>query len=262
MRGAAVLLSGLLAVPAWGGSAEQIDLGEIVRKPAIGNYRGYAEFKMARYDSARRIWEALDAIGFGEAAFNLGVLYEDGLGVERDLGRALSLYRRGADKGSVKAQFRIGKLYWLGSPGLAADRVEGRRYLAMAAANGDAEAMAYLEAAGAPIGPLAEADLALARGHPGEAVEILRAAAEHGEPRAQTRLGWAYEAGRGVERDLDAAARWFARAAEGGDGEAMHALAVMHATGAGRPLDPDAARRWLERSAAAGFQPAIAELGE
>jgi hypothetical protein len=28
---------------------DEIDLAEIVRKPEYGNYRGYAEFKMAHY---------------------------------------------------------------------------------------------------------------------------------------------------------------------------------------------------------------------
>lgn len=255
----AALLLMLLAPPA--PAVDEPDLDEILRKPAIGNYRGYAEFKMARYDSARRIWEALDGIGFGEAAFNLGILYEDGLGVARDLPRALALYRRGAENGSVKAQFRLGTLYWLGAPGIPVNRGEGRRYLAMAAAAGDSEAAAYLAGATPDGDPLAEADLAIAAGDAERAARILATAADAGNARAQTRLAWCYEAGRGVERDLARAAQWFRRAAEAGDGEAMHALAVMHATGAGQPQDPAQSRQWLERSAAAGYPPARAELG-
>ena len=243
-------------------AAEDIDLDEILRKPAIGNYKGYAEFKMARYESARRIWEALDGIGFGEAAFNLGILYEDGLGVARDLERAVGYYRRGAENGSVKAQFRIGKLYWQGAPGIPPDRVGGRRYLALAAAGGDSEAAELLQSGGAPEGPLAEADRAQSRGDSAAAAAILQTAAEAGDPRAQTRLAWCFEAGRGVPRDLPAAARWFGKAAAAGDGEAMYALAVMHATGAGQAQDPVLSRQWLERSAAAGYPAAVAELRE
>ena len=253
----AVASLGISAVQA---AAQEIDLAEIVRKPTIGNYKGYAEFKMGRYDSARRIWEALDAVEFGEAAFNLGILYEDGLGVDKDLSRALALYRRGAENGSVKAQFRIGTLYWLGAEGVAVDRQEGRRFLAMAAANGDSEAAAYLADGSAGDSALAKADRAVAAGQAEEAVRILSAAAQAGDRRAQTRLAWSYEAGRGVERDLAMAAKWFRRAAEAGDGEGMYALAVMHATGAGQPKDASASRAWLERSAAAGYAPAKAEL--
>lgn len=244
-------------------AADEIDLAEILRKPEYGNYRGYAEFKMAHYDSARRIWEALDQRNFGEAAFNLGILYEDGLGVERDIERAMAYYRRGALLGSPKAMFRAGVMYWLGAPGVAVDRGEGRRYLSMAAAAGDSEAQRYLAAEGAGADtddPLLRADRALAAGRAEESVAILAAAAKSGHVRAQTRLAWSYEAGRGITRDLALAAQWFGNAAQAGDGEAMYALAVMHATGAGRDKDSMLAEQWLQRSAAAGYQAAVAEL--
>lgn len=251
---------GLAAEPV---AADEIDLAEILRKPEYGNYRGYAEFKMAHYDSARRIWEALDQRNFGEAAFNLGILYEDGLGVPRDIERAMAYYRRGALLGSPKAMFRAGVMYWLGAPGVAADRSEGRRYLSMAAAAGDSEAQRYLAGEGAGTDaddPVLRADRALAEGRAEESVAILDAAAKSGHVRAQTRLAWSYEAGRGIARDLALAAQWFFSAAQAGDGEAMHALAVMHGTGAGRDKDATLAERWLRRSAAAGYPAAIAEL--
>lgn len=36
-------------------SAEEPDLVDIVRNPLIGNYKAYAEFKMAHYDTARNM---------------------------------------------------------------------------------------------------------------------------------------------------------------------------------------------------------------
>jgi len=243
-------------------AVDEIDLAEIVRKPAIGNYRGYAEFKMAHYDTARRIWEALDARNFGEAAFNLGLLYEDGLGVDKNIDRALAYYRRGADNGSAKAVFRLGIVYWLGTPDIPKNEAEGRRYLSIAAAGGDHEAARYLAAA-APVADadvLLAADRALAGGQPTEGVRLLSEAAERGDARAQSRLAWYYETGRGVERNLDKAAFWFQRAAEGGNGEAMYALSVMFATGAGQARDPALAENWLRKSAATGYPPAINDL--
>lgn len=238
--------------------ADEIDLAEIVRRPTIGNYKGYAEFKMAHYAAARRIWEALDAKDFGEAAFNLGMLYEDGLGVAKDIPRALAYYRRGANNGSQKAVFRLGLIYWLGTPDVARDVTAGRHYLELAAAAGDDDAARYLGATADDA--LMAADKALAEGRPAEAIERITAAANAGNLRAQTRLGWAYEAGRGVERDLARAAAWFKRAAGGGDGEAMYALSVMYATGAGQVKDAALAAAWLQKSAAAGYAPAIADL--
>ena len=245
------------------GEGSDIDLAEIVRRPEVGNYKGYAEFKMARYTSARRIWEALDAIDFGEAAFNLGILYEDGLGVEKDMLRALAYYRRGAENGSPKAIFRLGVIYWQGAPGVAVDRDEGRRFLSLAAANGDSEAKRYLEEAHTgrdSQDPVLKADRLLAEGKLSESVAVLQQGAAAGHTRAQTRLAWCYEAGRGIERNLALAAQWFGKAAAAGDGEAMYALAVMHTTGAGQPQDERLARQWLEKSAAAGYPSAVADL--
>jgi TPR repeat protein len=241
-------------------AAEEIDLAEIVRKPAYGTYIGYAEFKMARYESARRIWEALDARDYGDATFNLGILYEDGLGVARDATRAMTYYRRGAGLGSQKAMFRAGLLYWLGAPGIAGDRREGRRFFEMAAAAGDADAARYLQADTADADPVLRADQLVAEGRVTEAFAELEQAAKAGHVRAQTRLAWSYEAGRGVTADLAQAARWFGTAAAAGDGEAMYALAVMHATGAGQVKDAGKSAQWLRQSAAAGYAPAVAEL--
>ena len=257
---AGVLLTG--AARAQEDKPDEIDLAEIVRRPVIGNYRGYAEFKMAHYASARRIWEALDERNFAEAAFNLGILHEDGLGVPRDIQRALAYYRRGAEGGSPKASYRLGILYWLGAPGVAIDREQGRRYLGLAAAAGDSEARQRLqsEEAGAGDDPLLRADRLLASGDAAAYVEVLKQAAMGGHIRAQTRLAWSYEAGRGIGRDLAAAAQWFARAAAAGDGEAMYALAVMHGTGAGQAKDAVESERWLQRSAAAGYPAALADL--
>lgn len=239
-------------------AADEIDLAEIVRKPAYGTYIGYAEFKMARYESARRIWEALDARDYGDATFNLGILYEDGLGVARDAARAMTYYRRGAQLGSQKAMFRAGLLYWLGAPGIPQNRDEGRRFFEMAAAAGDADAARYLAIDASD--PLVRADRWMAEGRPAEAFAELERAAKAGHVRAQTRLAWSYEAGRGVKADLAQAAHWFQIAADAGDGEAMYALAVMRATGAGQAKDAERAAEWLRRSAAAGYAPAIDEL--
>ncbi|MFG1250184.1 tetratricopeptide repeat protein [Xanthobacter flavus] len=256
---ACCVTAGAGALPATtDGDADEIDLTEIVRRPTIGNYRGYAEFKMARYAQARRIWEALDAKDFGEAAFNLGVLYEDGLGVRKDIPRALAYYRRGADNGSPKAVFRLGIVYWLGTADIPRNEAQGRHYLELAAAAGDLEAAQYLNAASTET--LVGVDRALAQGQAAEAIGLLKAAAQQGNRRAQTRLGWAYEAGRGVERDLAQAAVWFSKAATAGDGEAMYALAVMYATGAGQTKDPAAADAWLHKSAATGYAPAMEDL--
>ena len=58
----------------------------------------------------------------------------------------------------------------------------------------------------------------------GLAVEWWTRAAEEGDAIPQLRLGEAYEAGRGVERDLERAREWYARAAAAGNQRAREAL--------------------------------------
>lgn len=240
------------------------DISAALRDPAMGNYKAYAEYKMAHYDNARAIWEALDKRGNGDAAFNLGVLYEDGKGVPTDMDKALAYYQRARQNGSEKGLYRLGILYLYGNDRMAANISQARRYLSEAAALDDEQAQQHLTeldagASGEP-GPMILADRAFAAGHAESAADLLLEAAKAGNADAQTRLAWCYESGRGVDRDLQQAVVWFQQAAKQGQGEAMYALAVMRKTGVGLPRDEQAANRWLQRSAGAGYAQARLEL--
>jgi uncharacterized protein len=124
---------------------DEAELADLVQRPSIGLYKAYAEFKMADYASAGRIWQALAERGVAEAWFNLGILAEDGLGQPADPALALERYRRGAEAGSVKAQYRLGLLYLDGRL-TEADPVQARRWLSEASAAGDEEAARMLKA--------------------------------------------------------------------------------------------------------------------
>src|SRR5215510_8853463 len=55
----------------------------------------------------------------------------------------------------------------------------------------------------------------------GEAFERYRRLANGGITGAQLRLGWMYHAGRGVERDVEEARRWYRMAADANSSEAQ-----------------------------------------
>ena len=75
----------MVAAVSFSGAAFAADgAEEWLRNPSIGNYKAYAEFKMANYAEARAIWQVLAARENSEALFNLGILAEDGLGEDRD----------------------------------------------------------------------------------------------------------------------------------------------------------------------------------
>jgi TPR repeat protein len=252
-----VYLLAAMGLPALAQDSERADW---LRNPAMGNYKAYAEFKMAHYDFAREVWQTLAEVGNGDALFNLGVLAEDGLGEPKSLSKAEALYTSAADAGNFKAQYRLGLLYFAGNL-LPRDVDKARLYLTQAAVDGDQDAKAMLAQLGQPetaLSPLQQAELMGASGQPESAAALYRTLADAGNATAQTRLAWAYEAGRGVTVDLQEAARRFELAAHAGNAEAQYALAVMLRTGRGRAMDLVQSAQWLQRAAAQNYPAAVA----
>lgn len=54
--------------------------------------------------------------GYPAAQFEVGEMYHHGLGVSPDPGLALAWYEKAAEQGHVEAQFRAGRLNYLGAP--------------------------------------------------------------------------------------------------------------------------------------------------
>ena len=262
MRRLFLLLAAGLGLATSLASAQDSTASDWLKNPAMGNYKAYAEFKMANYANARAVWEVLAGIGNADALFNLGVLAEDGLGEPRDMAKAEALYVAAANAGGFKAQYRLGMLYSAGGP-VAKDLVKARHYLSLAAEGGDRDAAARLSTLDQPDRPLddfEQAEQLASAGRHAEAAVLYRRASAAGKVAAQTRLAWMFEAGRGVERSLAEAARLFRLAAEAGDAEAQFALAVMYRTGQGQPVDREASLRWLKRAASQHYPAARAAL--
>jgi TPR repeat protein len=252
----------LLASAASGTAAQDSHRSDWLRNPAMGNYKAYAEFKMANYAFAREVWETLAEVGNGDALFNLAILAEDGLGEPRNMTKAEALYTSAAQAGNFKARYRLGMLYSAGVQ-LPRDVEKARIYLTLAAQGGDKDALATLATLGqAPeqMEPYQRAEWLSASGQHSAAAELYRQLAQAGDRRAETRLAWMYEAGRGGERSLGEAARRFERAARSGEAEAQYALAVMHRTGQGRERDLAESLRWLRLASAQGHPAAVAAL--
>jgi uncharacterized protein len=95
----------------------------------------------------------------------------------------------------------------------------------------------------------AEADAQARRGGPSGAQ--LLGAAERGDPRAQARVAFMYETGRGLPQDYYQAAGWYHRAAESGFPPAQHRLGLLFDKGQGVPEDYVEAYKWLNLAASA-----------
>ena len=256
------LLGAALVVLSGVSHAQDSTRADWLRNPAMGNYKAYAEFKMAHYAAAREVWQTLAEVGNGDALFNLGILAEDGLGEPRNMAKAEALYTSAAQAGNFKAQYRLGMVYAAGTL-LPRDVDKARVFLTLAAQGGDKDAIATLATLGQPGDgqtPYQRAEYLSARGEHARAAALYGELAAQGDARAQTRLAWMHEAGRGVERNLPEAARRFELAARAGDAEAQYALAVMFRTGQGRERDMAQSAEWMAKAAGQNHPAAVAAV--
>jgi TPR repeat protein len=76
-------------------------------------------------------------------------------------------------------------------------------------------------------------------------------AAEQGDPRAQTQVGFMYETGRGLPQDYMSATYWYRRAAEQGYSRAQYLLGLMYDKGQGVGSNYIVAHKWLNLAASA-----------
>ena len=76
-------------------------------------------------------------------------------------------------------------------------------------------------------------------------------AAERGDPRAQSYLGFMYQYGRGVPQNYGLAYYWYRRGAEQGNAAAQHLLGLLYDKGQGIRTDHVLAHMWLSLAAAA-----------
>jgi len=76
--------------------------------------------------------------------------------------------------------------------------------------------------------------------------------AEQEDSDAQCYLGWIYENGHGVPKDINEAVKWWKLSAEQGNAEAQHNLGMSYAKGHGVPQDYKKAEKWFRLAAERG----------
>ena len=181
-----------------------------------------------------------------EGAFNLGLMYAKGFGVERDFVQA--------------AEWMEKAVAWGDSDGAA----PAKQYRAMAenlkkAQTGDAAAMA--EVAGTYMamgGSLAQAG---AGDDYAESLKWAQKAVDAGCPAGYWPLALAYEHGRGVTKGDKKAVEFYKKGAELGHAACQHSYGCRFMTGEGVKKDVKQALALFEKSAAQGYGLAYQALG-
>lgn len=181
----------------------------------------------------------------------IGFLYENGLGVARDLEIAADWYRFAAGRGDREAQFRLGLMHLDGN-GVTKDRARAFDLFEQAAAQGQPKAIYNL-------GLLYLTGISRKRDVE-RAAELFAKAADADISDAQYALALMHEQGVGVPRDVIKATQWMARAARNGFVDAQVEYAIRLANAKGIARDDVAAVAWFERAARLGSPIAMNRL--
>ena len=175
----------------------------------------------ADYATAYTWFKRAASQGFPASQVNLGRLYEQGLGTQKNPSEAFRYFSLADEQGYDMALLPLGNMLLNGS-GARRDRTRAIEYFKRAAAKGVIEAhyslgMMYERGWGT------SSNLYLASQHYHEA-------AIQGNANAQNALGYLYRRGSGVPQDFVEAVRWYRLAADQGILQAANRLAWLLAT--------------------------------
>jgi len=136
-------------------------------------------YKRGDYETAYRLLQPLAERGDSAAETDLGFLYANGQGVQRNYAEAVRLYRLAADRGYGPAQRNLGWMYADGH-GVGRSYIEAAHWFKLAADQGDDEAQNDL-------GTMYEKGLGVAQNYR-EAMRLYRLSADQGNPAARASL--------------------------------------------------------------------------
>lgn len=156
------------------------------------------------YKNALRYWLPIASFGNVKAQYNIGVLYDNGLGVPQNYGEALKWYRLAANQGYIESYNNIGVMYEKGN-GVGVDPVEALKWYRQAADKKFYTALFN-------IGSLYEKGNGVAQNYK-EALNWYQQAANQGNASALNGLGYLYQQGLGVDRDNIKALNFYTQSA-------------------------------------------------
>ncbi|MGN1150831.1 MAG: tetratricopeptide repeat protein [Lachnospiraceae bacterium] len=225
----------------------------VIDQGCVEGYLGTVCFAMEEedyttaFDDSNKVLEGTEQCYIAYAMKNIGVFYENGVGVEPDYGKAMEWYEKAADLGNLYAMRRIGNMYYNGN-GVEQDYAKAMEWYEKVADLGDTNAMAdignmYYNGNGV------EQDYA-------RAMEWYEKAADLGNSTATMNVAYMYQEGQGAEQDYAKAMEWYEKAAELGQPIAMNNIGYLYYSGQGVEQDYAKALEWYEKAAELGNEEA------
>jgi len=125
----------------WLGLSIAVGLVLVLTPPAWADFQaGLEAADRGDYHTAVKEFQLSAERGDVKARYNLGVMYQLGLGVPQDDQEAVRWYRLAAEQGDASAQFKLGIMYDKGK-GVLKDYVLAHMWMNLAAAKGVKEAV-------------------------------------------------------------------------------------------------------------------------
>ncbi len=175
--------------------------------------RATLAYQQKNYTAAYNEIKPLANKNIPEALYDLGLLYDRGLGTDKNETEALKLYLKAAEGGYSQAQFLLGSMYSRDDSITRKNIQESLRWYKLSAKQGhvlalyDLGTIYYFGKEGVPQNFR-------------EAIEFFKQAAHKGNHDAQFNLGMMYGKGEGAPQDNTEAYKWFSLAAFTGNKEA------------------------------------------
>ncbi len=213
-------------------------------------YRGYAFLAEGLYLSAAQDYERALELDPGNSTVlaELGRLYANGDGVDKNTATAFKLFLKAARGGNDTARLYVGYALLTGI-GTATDVPKARYWLRESANAGHVDALVQLARSyRAPFSDPPDLDRALA---------LYQQAIDKGSVEALTALGYMYLGGETGAPDLQRATEYFRQAAQRDSPAAQTALGFMSIADHRYAV----ARQWFERAAAVQYAEAFTGLG-
>lgn len=196
-------------------------------------------YDASQYKVAVKWYRKAAEQGNNTAQFNLGYMYDEGVGVSKNDVEAVKWYRKAAEQGDSWSQYYIGTLYHTGD-GVDQDFEEAIKWFQKSAEQGDKFGQYSL-------GRVYEWGNGTDQDYK-EAAKWYQKAAEQGDMDAQFSLANLYDDGYGVEEDDKEAVKWFRKAAEQGNATAQFNLGETYRFGKGIEKNIELAKYWYKKA--------------
>lgn len=160
------------------------------------------------FATAFKLWLPLAEQGDAQAQYNVGFMYDNGMGTAQNLPEAVKWYGKSASQGFAAAETNLGVLHAT-ARGVPQDYAKALEWYQKAADRGFSRAQNNLGGMYENAWGVAQDDALAARWY--------RAAADQALGNAQSNLARFYEQGRGVPQDVVQAYMWYSLASKNGD---------------------------------------------